>query len=499
MKRNIFKAVLVILAFTFQFTNVFGQTPQKISYQSVIRNADDALITNHGIGMQVSILQGAEDGTLVYSETHSPGSNANGLVTIEIGAGDSNDDFSAIDWSKGPYFIKTETDPTEPGGTNYSISGISRLLSVPYALHAKTAENTFSGNYNSLTNIPDMSNYDTDVTDDFSGDYNDLNNKPSLFDGDYTSLTNIPDMSNYDTDVSDDFSGDYDDLNNKPSLFDGDYSSLANIPDMSNYDTDVSDDFSGDYDDLSNKPSLFDGDYTSLTNIPDMSNYDTDVSDDFSGDYNDLTNKPDIPENLDGSETIVTGGAGISVMGTGTSSDPYVVAETSKHYVGEIFDGGIVFYVSPDGQSGLMASLDDLDNGSGAEWGLYNTNVNNCESMTNGADNTAAILAMNPAAGTAAVLCHNHNGGGNTDWYLPSLRELVLLFAQDVIIDKILDNDGDPNTNGFTQEYDNPTNGTYWSSSESSYKSGCYFQFFYNASNSYYKYTKYKVRAIRAY
>ena len=46
--------------------------------------------------------------------------------------------FSAIDWSAGTYFIKTETDPT--GGTNYTITGTSQLLSVPYALYSKNAE-----------------------------------------------------------------------------------------------------------------------------------------------------------------------------------------------------------------------------------------------------------------------------------------------------------------------------------------------------------------------
>jgi len=80
-------------------------------------------------------LQGSASGTVVYVETQTPTTNANGLVSIEIGGGAG---FSIIDWSAGPYFIKTETDPT--GGTTYSIPGTSQLLSVPYALHAKTAE-----------------------------------------------------------------------------------------------------------------------------------------------------------------------------------------------------------------------------------------------------------------------------------------------------------------------------------------------------------------------
>ncbi|MBN2613465.1 MAG: DUF1566 domain-containing protein [Bacteroidales bacterium] len=116
------------------------QTPQKMSYQAVVRNSSNELITNHAVSIRISILQGSVNGTVVFTETHTPGANDNGLVSLEIGAGTLADgDFTSIDWANGPYFIKTETDPA--GGTNYIITGTSQILSVPYALHAKTAEN----------------------------------------------------------------------------------------------------------------------------------------------------------------------------------------------------------------------------------------------------------------------------------------------------------------------------------------------------------------------
>ena len=119
--------------------SAFAQAPEKMSYQAVIRDAGNVLVTNQNVGMQISILQGAPNGTPVYVETQMPMSNLNGLVTIEIGAGSVvSGAFNTSDWSNGPYFIKTETDPV--GGTSYSIMGTSELLSVPYALHAKTAE-----------------------------------------------------------------------------------------------------------------------------------------------------------------------------------------------------------------------------------------------------------------------------------------------------------------------------------------------------------------------
>ena len=121
--------------------SVFAQSPEKMSYQAVIRNSSDVLVTSTAVGMRVSILHGSETGSEIFKEIYNPNpqTNANGLVTIEIGSGiPLTGTFASIDWANGPYFIKTETDPT--GGTTYTITGTSQLLSVPYALHAKTAE-----------------------------------------------------------------------------------------------------------------------------------------------------------------------------------------------------------------------------------------------------------------------------------------------------------------------------------------------------------------------
>ncbi|MFH2141691.1 MAG: hypothetical protein ABIJ97_04670 [Bacteroidota bacterium] len=134
------KKYFTILAVILLTASVYAQSPEKMSYQAVIRNSSDVLVTNQAVGMQISILQGSMTGTVVYTETQTLATNANGLITIEIGTGAG---FNTIDWSAGPYFIKTETDPT--GGTNYTITGTSQLLSVPYALHAKTAESVIGG------------------------------------------------------------------------------------------------------------------------------------------------------------------------------------------------------------------------------------------------------------------------------------------------------------------------------------------------------------------
>ena len=117
------------------FQTVNAQAPQKMSFQAVVRNGSNALITTAPVGMKISILQGSSSGTPVYVETQTPTTNSNGLVSLEIGTGTIvSGSFSSINWANGPYFIKTETDPS--GGNSYTISGTSQLMSVPYALFA---------------------------------------------------------------------------------------------------------------------------------------------------------------------------------------------------------------------------------------------------------------------------------------------------------------------------------------------------------------------------
>jgi len=140
------RKLTVLLVLCFAAVALQAQVPEKMSYQAVIRNSSDELVKNTKIGMRISILQGSVTGTEVYSETQTPTTNANGLVSIEFGGGTG---FDAIDWSSGVYFLKTETDIS--GGTNYTITGTSQLLSVPYALYAKTAGNV---PYSQITGMP---------------------------------------------------------------------------------------------------------------------------------------------------------------------------------------------------------------------------------------------------------------------------------------------------------------------------------------------------------
>jgi len=134
------KRFYTFLLAIFITATIFSQAPQKMSYQAVIRNTGNSLVQGTTVGMRISILQGSASGAAVYTETQTPVTNANGLATIEIGAGITFDKFSSVNWESGPYFIKTETDPA--GGTNYTITGTSQLLSVPYALYAEYSKSS---------------------------------------------------------------------------------------------------------------------------------------------------------------------------------------------------------------------------------------------------------------------------------------------------------------------------------------------------------------------
>ena len=153
IQTNMKKITTIIASLLLCVVSLFAQAPDMFTYQAVVRNASNSLVANAQVGMRVSILQGSANGSAVYVETQTATTNANGLVTLSIGGGSvQQGTFANIDWANGPFFLKTETDPN--GSSNYSITTTQQLLSVPYALYAKTAENGFSGDYNDLTNKP---------------------------------------------------------------------------------------------------------------------------------------------------------------------------------------------------------------------------------------------------------------------------------------------------------------------------------------------------------
>jgi hypothetical protein len=157
--------IYTILAAAVLTAGLLAQPPQKMSYQFVVRNSSGNLMANQSVGVRVTVLQGSASGTVTYQEIFNPNpqTNANGLVSIEIGGGvPVTGTFSAINWTAGPYFLKTETDPS--GGTTYSVSGTSQLLSVPYALNSSLASGLANNTVGSA-NIVNESIVASDIQD----------------------------------------------------------------------------------------------------------------------------------------------------------------------------------------------------------------------------------------------------------------------------------------------------------------------------------------------
>jgi len=135
---------LITLLFLVISHMAFSQAPEKMSYQAVIRDSSNNIVSNQSVSIRISILRGFPAGNVVYSETHSKATNFNGLISFEIGEGSNKiGSIGNIQWDKDQYFIQTETDPY--GGTSYMLNGVNQILSVAYALHSNTADSLIGG------------------------------------------------------------------------------------------------------------------------------------------------------------------------------------------------------------------------------------------------------------------------------------------------------------------------------------------------------------------
>lgn len=132
---------LFIFAFLLQIQSIKAQSPNQFKYQAVLRDASGNIIANQQKSVVIDILQSSANGTSVFTETHNATTTAQGIINLNIGSINTTG-ISSIDWSSNTYFIKISV-----GGVQM---GTSQLLSVPYALYAKSSD------FNNLKNKPDM-------------------------------------------------------------------------------------------------------------------------------------------------------------------------------------------------------------------------------------------------------------------------------------------------------------------------------------------------------
>ena len=125
----------LIVVFLFISLFIYGQSPDKINYQSIVRDLSGNVIQNQPISLRISILSTSITGSVVYQETFQPTTNDFGLVNIKIGEGAAVvGTMSGVDWSSGPFFLESAVDVS--GGSNYTVVSTSQFMSVPYALYA---------------------------------------------------------------------------------------------------------------------------------------------------------------------------------------------------------------------------------------------------------------------------------------------------------------------------------------------------------------------------
>lgn len=131
---------LFIFIGLFVSTLLFSQAPEGINYQAVMRNSSGNLVTNSTVAIRVQIRQGSATGSAVYQERQSIVSSSQGLINMVIGAGTpQTGTFNAINWAVGPFFVNLGVDFSN--GVNYQDFGTQQLMSVPYALYAKSSGN----------------------------------------------------------------------------------------------------------------------------------------------------------------------------------------------------------------------------------------------------------------------------------------------------------------------------------------------------------------------
>lgn len=486
------KKIIAICAALLMTASVFAQSPEKMSYQVVVRDGNNALVTSTAVGMQISILQGSANGTAVYVETQTPTSNANGLVSLEIGAGTVvSGDFTTIDWTAGPYFIKTETDPT--GGTTYTIAGTFQLLSVPYALHAKTADSiTGTVNYTETDPI-----FGASVASGITGtDTTNWNHKQEPL----VAGTNITIVGNT---ISATVAG-------GSGITISSVSASGDTLYLSNGQTFVSGGNSGGT-----------GNFVLPTIITTAVSGITSNSATFGGSISNANGDQIMergivystsPNPTLGSNKIMIGsgiGTFDTISGLGYQDNhllnsnttyyvrAYAVTENNiSAYGNEVSfttlsvgqagpGGGIVFFDKGNSTGGWQYLETSTSNQStGITWGCgWTSSIPGTQNTVgSGEANTALIVAGCNEASFAAKLCNDLVLGGQSDWFLPSRDELNLMYKN-----LHLNNQGN-----FPLAY-------YWSSTE--YHASHAFSFFFNggtATNSY-KSNTYSVRAVRAF
>ncbi len=515
MKKRIkrLSTVLIItLAHLLIFTSTFGQSPEKMTYQAVIRDADDKLLPEYNVGIQITILKDSLSGTAVYVERHFPTTNANGLVTLEIGEGlqTTTAGFADIDWSDGSYFIKTETDLD--GGANYTLTNTTRFLSVPYAFHATTADSV-TGTLNETDPVFEAS-VAFAITEADTANWNNplegVSEEDSVFMASVAGAITAEDTTYWNNKVDSIIESDpvfeasvafsiteadtanwnnpFEGVEEQDPVFTAAVASQITAEDTTYWNSKVDNIVEADPVFEASVAATIDGTDTLYWN----SKLDAEIDGDTINEIQTIS-RTGLTVTLSKNGGTYTDSVNVYTAGTGIDITNNVVS-AKTYTIGEVAQGGIVFWVDETGQHGLVCAK--TDQSAGLRWyaGTDGHTRAYGDGPLSGEMNTAIIIASQVAIGDdggdyAARICAEWKTteGGKTygNWYLPSEEELDLMYQHKATIDAVA------TTSLATSSY--------WSSTEASDTTATSQDFSSGTPANSAKSSTYYVRAVRAF
>ena len=434
-----------------------AQTPQAFNYSAVARNASGIPIATTTIGIQISILKSSSLGSTVYSENHFINTDDFGLFNLIVGGGSvQSGAMTAIDWSNDDYYLKVGMDAS--GGTNFLTMGTTQLLSVPYALHAATADSIVGGNSG------------------FSGSYNDLIDKPITI----SSISSTGDtlyLSNGQSFITSNGSG----SGGTGTIVLPTLTTSAVSGITSNSAT-----FSGSVSNANGNQIIEKGFVYSTSSNPTTSATRINIGSGV-GSYDTITGLGyPYPHLLDTNTTYYVRAYAINENNIAAYGNEVSFTTLSVGQTGP--GGGIVFFDKGNSSGGwqyLETAPNDqvspTDSLSGVSWGCSGMSTPVTQlTVGSGESNTSLIVNGCSEPNFAAKVCNDLVLGGQNDWFLPSRDEMNLM-RKNTDIGTI--NQGYP---------------FYWTSSSSSYVNSAYCLYRSNFSDSQ-KNTLGGVRAIRAF
>jgi len=145
------KINILILSLLLSVSSLMAQTPNAINFQAIARDQTGSVLENTNIQIRLTIIDSVTGGSEIYQELRALSTNNFGSFSFQIGQGADYVTLGAfldVQWETGEKYLKIDYDPTNTFDWSLSL-GTLELISVPYALHAKTAE-TITGTITEL-------------------------------------------------------------------------------------------------------------------------------------------------------------------------------------------------------------------------------------------------------------------------------------------------------------------------------------------------------------